>query len=229
MIPDLPNIVPLFPLPNVVFFPKIFLPLHIFEGRYRAMVEDAVQESRVIGMTLLREGWEADYEGSPAIHRTGCAGEIVYVQRLEDGRFNIVLRGMRRFQIRDEFRIKTYRQVRIEPIFGPEQESVLHPLVKTELIEVLRDYARIRSWQRTIEAVLDRNVEDGMLVNLISSELDFSQEEKQFLLESENLDQQTKRLIQLIGFHRQIKKAPRSLGGLQGGFESGEGDTPASI
>jgi Lon protease-like protein len=72
----LPPIIPIFPLPNVVLFPSVFLPLHIFEPRYRAMVRDALGGDRIIGMALLRPGWDAHYEGSPAVYEVGCAGLI---------------------------------------------------------------------------------------------------------------------------------------------------------
>ena len=64
----LPPTIPIFPLPNAVLFPNVFLPLHIFEPRYREMVADALQGDRIIGMVLLRPGWEADYDGRPAIY-----------------------------------------------------------------------------------------------------------------------------------------------------------------
>src|SRR5215207_3342200 len=95
----LPPTIPIFPLPNVVLFPNVFLPLHIFEPRYRAMVADALRGDRIIGMTLLRPGFEKDYEDRPAVYRIGCAGLITHSEPLSDGRFNIVLRGMEKFRI----------------------------------------------------------------------------------------------------------------------------------
>jgi len=95
----LPDIIPIFPLPNVVFFPRMPLPLHIFEPRYRAMVRDAVRGARLIGMVLLREDWEREYVGAPAVFGMGTVGELVRSDELPDGRFNIVLRGVREFVI----------------------------------------------------------------------------------------------------------------------------------
>ena len=68
------DLLPLFPLPNVVLFPNVFLPLHIFEARYRDMVADTVASDRMIGMVLLRPGWDRDYEGRPPIYSVGCRG-----------------------------------------------------------------------------------------------------------------------------------------------------------
>src|SRR5438094_9346098 len=90
---------PLCPLPNVVLFPNVFLPLHIFEPRYREMVADAVASDRLIGMVLLRPGWNDDYEGRPPVYPVGCSGVLTHVERLSDGRYDIVLRGLERFRV----------------------------------------------------------------------------------------------------------------------------------
>ena len=125
----LPPTIPLFPLPNVVLFPNVFLPLHIFEDRYRDMVTDALVEDRIIGMVLLRPGWDKDYEGRPAIYPVGCAGLVTHAERLSDGRFNIVLQGLEKFRVLDEDDSRTYRLARVEsiaeqPINGGEKDEM---------------------------------------------------------------------------------------------------------
>src|SRR5512137_1642600 len=115
----LPPIIPIFPLPNVVLFPTVFLPLHIFEPRYRAMVRDALGGDRIIGMTLLRPGWDAHYEGAPAVYPVGCAGLITHAERLGDGRYNIVLQGLEKFRIAGEEETSEYRRAR----GGPAREA----------------------------------------------------------------------------------------------------------
>src|SRR3990172_9342939 len=84
----------LFPLPNLTMFPHVVQPLHIFEPRYREMVEESLATDRLIAMVLLREGWEDDYEGNPPVHAIACLGQILADQRLDDGRYNILLRGL---------------------------------------------------------------------------------------------------------------------------------------
>src|ERR1700675_1270588 len=96
------ELLPLFPLPTVVLFPNVFLPLHVFEPRYREMVAHALAGDRMIGMVLLRPGWERDYEGRPAVFAVGCSGVMTPCERLTDGRYNIVLRGVERFRILEE-------------------------------------------------------------------------------------------------------------------------------
>src|SRR5688572_7422758 len=112
----LPPSIPLFPLPNVVLFPNVFLPLHIFEPRYRQMVADALEGDRIIGMVLLRPGWEADYEGRPPVYPIGCAGLITHAEPLADGRYNIVLRGLEKFRIVQEEAARGYRVAQVEAL-----------------------------------------------------------------------------------------------------------------
>jgi uncharacterized protein len=112
----LPPAIPIFPLPNVVLFPNVFLPLHIFEPRYRAMVADALSGDRIIGMVLLRPGWEATYDGRPPVYPIGCAGVVTNAERLADGRYNIVLQGLEKFRIlnEDEDKGHAYRVARVD-------------------------------------------------------------------------------------------------------------------
>jgi Lon protease-like protein len=114
---------PLFPLPNVVLFPGVFLPLHVFEPRYRQLVADALMGDRLIGMVLLRPGWESDYQGRPPVFPVGCSGVITHVEQLEDGRYNIVLRGLERFRIVEEDHECFYRRAVVESLVDEHQEA----------------------------------------------------------------------------------------------------------
>src|SRR6185436_12154807 len=121
----LPPSIPIFPLPNVVLFPNVFLPLHIFEPRYRQMVDEALKGDRIIGMVLLRPGWQSDYEGRPPVYPIGCSGVITHAERLADGRFNIVLRGMEKFRIAAEEPTEAlYRIASVVPVPEPPADSV---------------------------------------------------------------------------------------------------------
>ena len=91
--------VPLFPLPNVVLFPRAVLPLHIFEERYKEMTADALRGRRLIAMSLLRPGWERDYYSKPAIEPVVCVGQIVSHERLPDGKYNLLLQGQGRARV----------------------------------------------------------------------------------------------------------------------------------
>jgi Lon protease-like protein len=115
--------IPLFPLPTTVLFPNVFLPLHIFEPRYKQMVAEALEGDRIIGMVLLRPGHEADYEGRPPIYPIGCSGLITQDEKLEDGRYNVVLRGIEKFSIQSEEPAAVGRLYRTA-VIAPIHESV---------------------------------------------------------------------------------------------------------
>jgi Lon protease-like protein len=105
----------LFPLPNLVLFPNVVQPLHIFEPRYRAMTADALAGDRLIAVVLLAPGWEEDYDGRPAIRPVACLGKVVADQRLADGRYNLLLRGLSRVRVRRELGAPTpYRVAEVE-------------------------------------------------------------------------------------------------------------------
>ena len=112
----LPEVLPVFPLPDVMLFPNVSRPLHIFEPRYRAMVADALAGDRLIGMVTLEPGYEAEYEGRPPIFPIGCAGRITEVEELPDGRYLIVLRGVVKFRVLDEDQSRPYRLARVEAL-----------------------------------------------------------------------------------------------------------------
>lgn len=106
-------IVPIFPLPDVTFFPHTFMPLHVFEARYRAMVTDVLARDRRLCVVRLLPGYERDYEGKPSVAAVAGAGEIVRCERLPTGRFNILVRGLWRVRIEQELPTDTlYRVVR---------------------------------------------------------------------------------------------------------------------
>lgn len=106
---------PLFPLPGVVLLPGVLLPLHIFEPRYRSMVARALEADRMIGMALLKPGWETAAE-PPPIHPIGGAGEIVESEDLPDGRYNILLEGRFRYRVIEEAAPDPYRIARVEEL-----------------------------------------------------------------------------------------------------------------
>jgi uncharacterized protein len=105
----------LFPLPNLVMYPHVMQPLHIFESRYREMLEDALASDRLIALALLEPGWESDYESRPPLARYACLGKIVTHHRLSDGRYNLLLMGVGRIRILDELSPpRSFRQAKVE-------------------------------------------------------------------------------------------------------------------
>jgi Lon protease-like protein len=182
----LPSSLPLFPLPNVVLFPGVFLPLHIFEPRYRVMIEDALAGDRMIGMALLKPGFEAEYEGRPPIYAVGCMGLITHAERLPDGRFNIVLQGVERFRVRDENDSRVYRLGIIERLGGdtPTPSDAATLRARRDRIEHLLVPLVERAGA---ELSVPPSMADADVVHALAQYLDLAPLEKQALLECETL------------------------------------------
>jgi Lon protease-like protein len=192
----LPPTIPLFPLPNVVLFPNVFLPLHIFEPRYKAMVNDALRGDRIIGMVLLQPGYGADYEGRPPVFPMGCAGVITHAEPLDDGRFNIVLRGLERFRIGAEDHTRPYRVASITPVpefvtDGDRSELRRHRNRLQALLAVAMERAGS-------EPRLPQSVGDEDLVNALAQYLELDPLERQALLERDGIVERCRGLIELL-------------------------------
>ncbi|MBA3296644.1 MAG: LON peptidase substrate-binding domain-containing protein [Acidobacteria bacterium] len=192
----LPPSIPIFPLPNVVLFPSVFLPVHIFEPRYKAMVADALEGDRLIGMVLLRPGWEDDYEGRPAVFPIGCAGLISHHERLPDGRYNIVLRGLEKFRVESEDSTQSYRIARVrtlhEPLEDGDRDEVRAARLRLESMLVPQPE------RRGHDASGSPSMGDEDLVNALAQYMELEPLEKQALLEREGLLARCRSLIELL-------------------------------
>jgi Lon protease-like protein len=192
----LPPAIPIFPLPGVVLFPNVFLPLHIFEPRYREMVGDALGADRIIGMVLLRPGWEGDYEGRPSVYPVGCAGLISEAQHLPDGRYNIVLRGLEKFRIMEEEGSRSYRVARVEEM--PESMTTGdRDLLRAERRR-LETLLVPQQEGRTADPKVPPTMPDEDLVNALAQYLELEPLEKQALLERDGLLARCRSLIDLL-------------------------------
>jgi hypothetical protein len=180
-LPEGEFLLPLFPLPNIVFFPHTRLPLHVFEPRYRAMVRDALESDSRFGIVLLRPGWESEYFGAPPIYQCGTVGTIEQAVPLEDGRLNIVVRGDVRFRIVDEVSRAPYRTARV--IAEPEMSrSPDRAYAQREwLAEVSRQYLQYLPDQTAVPEI--ETVTLDALTNALIMSLNLDVEEKQKLLE----------------------------------------------
>jgi uncharacterized protein len=196
---DFPSIIPVFPLPNVVLFPGVPLPLHIFEPRYRDMVREAADGHEIIGMVLLRGDWQPRYHEKPDIFDTGCAGRIVNVESLADGRYNILLHGSREFTIRRHIFEKSYRQAEItwhtKGFGGLDAEG------RSGLINLLSRFLQAKPATPAHRLLHDQSLSDELLVNFFSYALDIAPLEKQGLLEAPTLATRAERLREIIEFH----------------------------
>jgi Lon protease-like protein len=171
------------------------------------MVADALAGDRVIGMVLLRPGWERDYEGRPAVYPIGCSGVITHFEKLPDGRYNIILRGLERFRILEEDHGRGYRRGIVEPLIDRELGA--------------EDRAVVRSQRAKLEALLvppiDRSsadprssaaMTDEDLVNALAQYLDLEPLEKQALLEKGSLRTRAESLVELLEMKIMIARTP---------------------
>lgn len=191
----------LFPLPNVVLFPNVIQPLHIFEPRYRQMTTDSLDSDRLIAPALLRPGWEGDYEGRPVIHDVVCVGKIVNEQRLADGRFNFLLRGLSRARVLEEVpNGKLYRAARVELLCDG-----LPPLsdVDRRLRGELRD--AVQAWfptpgaaQEQLRKLLRSDLALGVLCDILAFAVPLPVAAKQQLLEELHVERRMQGLLQLL-------------------------------
>ena len=174
-------LLPLFPLPNLVFFPHTRLPLHVFEPRYRQMVQDALDGDQRFGIVLLRPGWESDYYGAPAVYSTGTLATIEQAVPLEDGRFNILVRGDIRFRILEEVSRVPYRTARV--VAEPERarDSGRAYAQREWLADLSRQYLRYLPDQTAVPEI--ETVDLDALTNALIMSLNLDVEEKQRLLE----------------------------------------------
>jgi Lon protease-like protein len=189
---------PLFPLPGVILFPRSQLPLHIFEPRYREMVRDALEGPGRIGMIQPRA---PEDEGAP-LYPVGCVGEIVGVEELEDGRYNIVLLGTSRFRLLGETDLDAaYRNADVDADAFDESEPP--PLSMTLRAEVEREARRLGDAMRlSVDWDAVHRLDDEMLVNAIAQVAPFDVGAKQALLEAAALSDRADLLVQLMQFQR---------------------------
>lgn len=192
----LPSEIPIFPLPNVVLFPSALLPLHIFEPRYRAMVADALDSERLIGMVMLRPGWEPHYDGAPEVYPIGCAGFITHADRLPDGRFNIMLRGLEKFRILNERHAREgvdwYRIAHVESIKEVKSGVTAASHAARQRLEKLL----AKKLHKSDHDFIPKDVPDADLVHAIAQHLDPL--EKQALLECNSLLERCEALVELL-------------------------------
>jgi Lon protease-like protein len=199
------DLLPIFPLPNVVLFPNVFLPLHIFEPRYRDMIADAIASDRMIGMVLLRPGFERDYEGRPPVFPVGCSGVVTHANAA-DGRLQHRAAGVERFRILQEDHSRTYRTAVVDAL--PER------------LPAADDKGIIRQQRSKLEAMLVRRptpragtkiptaMNDEDLINALSQYLSLEPLEKQALLEHQTLRARAEALVELLEMKLIMSRTP---------------------
>lgn len=189
----LPEAIPLFPLPDVALFPNSTEPFHIFEPRYRAMVADALQGDSIIGMVLLQPGFEAEYEGRPPVFAVGCAGVIIASEKLPDGRYNIVLRGVTKFRILSEDQSQLYRVAAVEEL--PETSGTGDP---SDLAATRRALEKALGAAFPGAQAPPPDLSDEEVIDALSLVLPIEPTQRQELLEAEGSSERAAKLIEIL-------------------------------
>ena len=197
---DLPETIPVFPLPGALLLPRSRLPLHIFEPRYLAMLDDALKTpQRLIGMVQPRD---APRNEEPGLHSIGCAGRVTAFSETEDGRYMITLSGISRFRVRGEVTgFSPYRKADVSwagferDLHGPEQDAGLD---RPGFMALLGRYFASEGLSTDWDSLKDAETE--LLINSLSMLCPFEPEEKQALLEAPSLETRRETLVTLIEF-----------------------------
>jgi len=195
------GVVPIFPLPNVVLFPYTALPLRIFEDRYQRMIESALSEERLIAITLLKPGWEPQYDKRPAVHEMVCLGRITADERFESGEYNIVVTGIHRGVITEELQTDLpYRTAQLE--LYRDFYSV-DPLVNRDVRhhELLLNFRKLFPQSRAdslFSQVLEADIPLGVTCDLLAAAVSLPLSGKQMLLEELDVDSRSDLLLEKI-------------------------------
>lgn len=191
----------LFPLPNFVLFPCVIHPLHIFEPRYRQMTADALTDDKLIAMALLKPGWEEEYHQQPAIFSVTCLGKIISSQRLDDGRYNLLLRGVSRARIVEEIATgKLYRSAQLELLPGSSAiSSHEERRLRRHLSEQVPNWFSVHpQLVEQFQKLLESDLSLGTMADIISFAVPLDPEIKQQLLEELDVERRVEHLLGLL-------------------------------
>jgi Lon protease-like protein len=210
---DFSGLARLFPLPNLVLFPHVAQPLHIFEPRYRQMLADALEGDRLIAMALLCPGWETECDKQPPIHPIVCLGRVRQEQRLPDGRYNLLLQGLQRARILEEVKTdRLYRVARVEliedePVPSELREQALHQ----QLVRKVTPYFSANAQaEEQVQKLLHSDLPLGVLCDIFCFALPLATELKQQLLQELRVEERVVLLLGSLGTPQSKEKQAES-------------------
>jgi Lon protease-like protein len=196
---NLPKILPIFPLSDFIIFPKTTVPLNIFEPRYIDMINDSMKSNKLIGMVQPKK--IINDLTPPILHNIGCLGKISSFKETEDGRFLIELKGLIRFKIINEIKsAKKYRECEVSfENFNHDLDDKKEELKFSDLELIFKDLKSlfekrgfIINWKELEKQSLDETI------NALAMASPFSLEEKQVLLEAENLNIRKNKIAEIL-------------------------------
>ena len=192
----------LFPLPNLVLFPHVMQPLHIFESRYRELLEDALAGDRLIAMAVLASGWEKNYEGRPPLYSMACLGQLTTHFRLDDGTYNVLLLGLQRVRIVQEIApSRLFREAKVElcedqyPMHSPDRQKALRQQLHQVLLKIVPSLPEA---EEQLDQLLGDDVPLGVLTDVISYMLDVDLVSKHGLLSETDVYRRAELLLSYL-------------------------------
>lgn len=186
-----------FPLPAVSLFPGVVLPLHIYEPRYRALVEAALDSDQLIAMATLKPGWQSDYHGRPPLEPTACLGKIATHHRFEDGKYNLLMVGVARIQLNEEMEPpEAFRRFEAELLKEETEVSIseLAPL-GDELVDLFRKALPSSEIPEQLQSLFEPDTPLSLLADLTAYSLPISHEAKLRALAEANVKKRSEELI----------------------------------
>jgi Lon protease-like protein len=200
--------IPLFPLENVVLLPEGAVPLHVFEPRYRQLMEDALQGDRRIGMIAVRPEHSQALAGDPPLYAVGCAGFVTEHQRLADGRFHLLLRATHRFRVLRELPregARLYRVAEVELLEEQPGDAAAAARARDRVIELLDRLAeRLLGAERGVDAEQLRALGLAQFAAGVAQAVALPTREKQGLLEADSVQARLERLAGALDFHLEL-------------------------
>ncbi len=189
----------LFPLPDLVMFPHVMQPLHIYEPRYCDLLNAALDSDGLIAMSMLAPGWESDYEGRPELLPHACLGKIITHQRQDDGHYNVLLLGLRRIQIESELPADhTYRTAKVKLLddFCYTENDDAREALQAELTEKFSEsLPQGQPSNPNVEELLSSEIPLGVLTDLVSFAVPFDLKTKSQLLGESDIDRRAQMLL----------------------------------
>ena len=198
---DFAGVVRLFPLPNLVLFPHVIQPLHVFEPRYRELLEDALAHDQLIAMAHLAPGWENEYQAQPPVAPVVCIGRIVNHVALADGKYNVLLVGVRRARIVRELPLsRSFRQAEVtvlEDVYGATGAKS-RAAIRRRLLASFQSFLpnpKSENVQGQIEQLLNQEISLGVLTDMVAHTMNFTTKFKLQLLGEPKVDRRAALLV----------------------------------
>jgi len=196
---QLPENLPMFPLPNVVLFPNMLLPLYIFEPRYKKMIRDCLMGNRLLGIILLRKGWEKE-EGEPTPYDVGGLGQITKVIKLPDGNMNILVQGLVKVKTLEYLQVdEPYRIARVEALTDKFEPSEALAALAQRMVDMFKRVVSVR-FEKPEELVHSLNLLSNLqdIAYFVVSNLGLDVHERQIILETLSGEEQVRKLIRFL-------------------------------